>query len=112
MATSARLPRPIGYLMGLSGLAYLPHGWVLGVGGFDAANTVAILSGDVLMLSWIVWLGLVAYQAGQGSTQAVPPGRQRSSAESSPAHDQHPTTPRSSAAREDAPFVSSLIHVS
>ena len=70
VATSARLPRPVGYLMGLSGLAYLAQGWVLGVGGFDAANTVAILSGEVLMLSWIVWLGLVAFQAGQGSTRS------------------------------------------
>jgi hypothetical protein len=82
VATSVRLPRPIGYLMGLSGLAYLVQGWVLGTDGFAAANTAAILSGEVLMLSWIIWLGLVASQVGGGSTRrggfaesATRPGR-------------------------------------
>jgi hypothetical protein len=29
VALTARLPRPLGYLMGLSGLAYIAQGWVL-----------------------------------------------------------------------------------
>lgn len=37
---TARVPRPIGYLMGLSGLAYIVQGWVLGAEGFSATNTV------------------------------------------------------------------------
>jgi hypothetical protein len=55
-ALSARLPRPLGYLMALSGLAYTAQGWVLGAEGFSAPNTVAILVAYVLMLTWIVWL--------------------------------------------------------
>jgi hypothetical protein len=46
--------------MAAAGLANLVKGWVLGSHGFDAANTIAILTGELLMLTWIVWLGLVA----------------------------------------------------
>lgn len=45
LALSARLPRAVGYLMGLSGLAYIVQGWVLGSEGFADTNTFAILAG-------------------------------------------------------------------
>ncbi len=60
VALTARLPRPLGYLMALSGLAYIVQGWVLGSEGFSAVNTSAILVAYVLMLAWIVWLLVVA----------------------------------------------------
>ena len=40
VALTARLPRALGYLMGLSGLAYIVQGWVLGSEGFSANQHV------------------------------------------------------------------------
>ena len=62
VALTARLPKPLGYLMGLSGLAYIAQGWVLGSEGFSATNTFATLAGYVLILAWIVWLLVVAWR--------------------------------------------------
>jgi hypothetical protein len=62
VALTARLPRPLGYLMALSGLAYIAQGWGLGSEGFSATNTFAILAGYVFMLTWIVWLLVVAWR--------------------------------------------------
>ena len=59
---TARLPRAIGFLMGLSGLAYVVQGWALGAEGFAASNTFAILAGYVLILAWIIWLAAVAWR--------------------------------------------------
>jgi len=39
---TAWVPRPIAYLMGLSGLAYLVQGWVAGSEGFSQTQSVAI----------------------------------------------------------------------
>ena len=61
VALTARLPRALGYLMGLSGLAYLVQGWVLCSEGFPETNTFAILAGYVLILAWIIWLVVVAW---------------------------------------------------
>jgi hydrogenase/urease accessory protein HupE len=51
VALTARLPRPLGYLMGLSGLAYIAQGWVLGSEGFSATDSVASDAGYVLILA-------------------------------------------------------------
>src|SRR5437773_1051926 len=56
VARTAGVPRPIGYLMGLSGLAYIAQGWVIGSEGFSAANAAPTLAGIVLVLTWSVWL--------------------------------------------------------
>ena len=61
VALTARLPRALGYLMGLSGLAYLVQGWVLGSEGFPETNTFAILAGYVLILACIIWLVVIAW---------------------------------------------------
>ena len=63
VAWTAGLPRVLGYLMGLSGLAYVVQGWVLGNEGFPTTNTFAILAGYVLILAWIIWLVVVAWWA-------------------------------------------------
>jgi hypothetical protein len=55
------LPRPIGYLMGLSGLAYLVQGWVVGSQGFSGTHTTLILVAWVLSLTWMIWLVVVAW---------------------------------------------------
>jgi hypothetical protein len=62
VAWTARLPRALGYLMGLSGLAYIVQGWVLGSEGFSATDTFAIVAGYVLILGWIIWLVVVAWR--------------------------------------------------
>jgi hypothetical protein len=60
VASTARLPKALGYMMALSGLAYLMQGWVLGAEGFPESNTVLILVGYALLLAWTVWLVVVA----------------------------------------------------
>jgi hypothetical protein len=68
VAVTARLPKALGYLMGLSGLAYIVQGWVLGSEGFSGTDTFAILGGYVLILAWIVWLVVAAWQAKESLT--------------------------------------------
>jgi len=67
VALTARLPRAVGYLMGLSGLAYIVQGWVLGSEGFSGTDEFAILAGYVLMLAWIIWLVVVAWRTKESS---------------------------------------------
>ena len=68
VALTGRLPRVLGYLMGLSGLAYIVQGWVLGAEGFSGNNTFATLAGYVLILAWIIWLAVVASRTKESST--------------------------------------------
>jgi hypothetical protein len=53
---AAPIPRATAYLMGLSGVAYLLQGWVAGSEGFSETHTVAIVSTEVLNLTWMIWL--------------------------------------------------------
>jgi hypothetical protein len=46
--------------VGLSGIAYVGQGWVLGSKGFSAGNTYPTLSGIVLALAWPRGSGVVA----------------------------------------------------
>ena len=68
---TARIPRPLGYLMGVSGLAYIVQGWVLGSEGFSAANTVPALLSILLVLAWSIWLVIVAWRM---EASVEPPG--------------------------------------
>ena len=56
VASSPGFPRPAGYLMGLSGAAYLAQGWIIGAMGFSGSNTVPTLAGIALILVWTLWL--------------------------------------------------------
>jgi sulfite exporter TauE/SafE len=56
IVSTARIPRPIGYLIALSGLSYIVQGWVLGSEGFSAANSSPTLLGNVLVVAWSIWL--------------------------------------------------------
>jgi hypothetical protein len=51
VARTARIPRPIGALIGLSGLTYLVQGWVVGTAGFSSVKSVAIMTGYALGLA-------------------------------------------------------------
>lgn len=66
--STAKIPRAIGYLVGLSGLAYLAQGWVLGAEGFSAANTIPTLVGIASILVWTVWLLIIAWR----KTEMIP----------------------------------------
>jgi hypothetical protein len=69
---TARVPRPIGYLMGLSGLAIIVRGWVIGTEGFSVPSLmVPTILGDILWLAWSIWLLIVAWRMKE-SVQAAP----------------------------------------
>src|SRR5215203_2363853 len=61
---TARVPRPIGYLMGLAAIPYLVQSLVVGTEGFS----VILLAGGLsivalpLMLAWSIWLLIVAWR--------------------------------------------------
>jgi hypothetical protein len=59
---TASVPRPIAYLMGLSGLTYLVQGWVGGIDGFSQTHTIAIVLAEVLNVAWMIWLVVVAWR--------------------------------------------------
>ena len=59
---TASVPRPIAYLMGLSGLTYLVQGWVVGSEGFSQTMSLAIVLAWILGLAWMIWLVVVAWR--------------------------------------------------
>ena len=61
---TARVPRPIGYLMGLAAIPYLVQSWVLGTEGFAISWLAGGLSvvGLPLMLAWSIWLLIVSWR--------------------------------------------------
>jgi hypothetical protein len=59
---TVRIPRPIGYVMVLSGLAYIAQVIVVGAEGFSSNGTVPGLLGFVLDLAWMIWLVVMAWQ--------------------------------------------------
>jgi hypothetical protein len=67
------IPRPIGYLMGLSGLTYLMQGWIAGSEGFSEPHTIAIVLAEILNLAWMIWLVVGARRL--PDSEAPLPGR-------------------------------------
>jgi hypothetical protein len=62
IAWTARVPRPIGYLMGLSGLAFIVLGWRIGTQGFTSGNTLPTQVGYTLIFVFTIWLLIVAWR--------------------------------------------------
>src|SRR5262245_23764559 len=58
---TARVPRPIGYLLGLSGLFYFEQGWLIGTTGFSSATTVPTNAGYTLLFVAMIGLLFVAW---------------------------------------------------
>ncbi len=73
LVRTAWIPRPIAHLMGLSGLAYLVQGWVVGSVGFSRTETIAIVLAFVLDVAWMIWLVVVAWR--MPDSEAPSPGR-------------------------------------
>lgn len=72
-------PRPIAYLMGLTGITYFVQGWVVGSEGFSQTLSIAIVVAWVLGLAWMIWLVVVAWrmkdsEPGRLADEGVPPG--------------------------------------
>ena len=69
---TARITRPIGYVMGVIGLAYIVVGWLQGTEGLQSA-TLAVIGGiTYLSLAvWSIWLLIVAWRMKE-SVQAAP----------------------------------------
>ena len=59
---TAWVSRPIGYLMGLSGLTCLVQGWVVGSEGFSQTMNIAIVIAWALSLAWMIWLVVLAWR--------------------------------------------------
>jgi hypothetical protein len=62
IVSTARIARPIGYVMALSGVATLVVGWQTGVEGFASSTQTSMSIWAVLLLVWIVWLLVIAWR--------------------------------------------------
>jgi uncharacterized membrane protein HdeD (DUF308 family) len=64
LVVAARRPvsRIIGWLMALSGVAYLAQGWIIGELGFSAINSLPTLIGIVATVTWTIWLAVKAWR--------------------------------------------------
>jgi hypothetical protein len=71
---TAWIPRPIAFLIGLSGLAFLAQGWVVGSEGFSAMMSNAIVLAELLDVMWMAWLLVVAWRMGGGDPRRLADG--------------------------------------
>jgi hypothetical protein len=60
---TAALPRPLGYLFAVGGIAYLMVGWILGVAGFAPAGSIPTQVAQTSQLVWAGYLLFVAWRA-------------------------------------------------
>lgn len=65
IASTSRVSSYIGYLMGLSGFAYLVQGWVIGSEGFSMRNHIPTILGIALVVTWSLWLLIAAWREPQ-----------------------------------------------
>jgi hypothetical protein len=62
IAWRARVPRPIGYLMGLSGLALIALSWLVGTRGFTTADGLPTIAGYASLLVSTIWLLVIPFR--------------------------------------------------
>ncbi len=68
---TARVPRPIGYLLGLGGVGYLVVGWIVGLAGLAPEGAVPTYVGQLSTLIAGVWLLISAWRM-PGSAEIAP----------------------------------------
>ena len=71
LARTARIGRPVAFLMGIAGLLYLAQGWTAGVEGFSSAHTTAIVLTEIVNVAWMIWLAVVAWRMPARAASAV-----------------------------------------
>ncbi len=75
IASTSKIPRPIGYLMGLSGLVYIAQGYGYGTGYTALSNFVSWMPNSLnyqcLIIVWAIWLFVSALRRKE-SIQAAP----------------------------------------
>ncbi len=59
---TARVPRPIGYLMVVSGIAYVALGWLVGTTGFTPATTAPTYLGYGFLALATIWLLIIVWR--------------------------------------------------
>jgi hypothetical protein len=69
---TARIPRPIGYLLALGGVGCLAAGWVLGEAGFAPDGALPTLVGQLSPLIASVWLVISAWRMPESAELARP----------------------------------------
>jgi hypothetical protein len=68
---TARVPRAIGYLMGLSGLALILLSWLVGTEDFTSADTVPTYAGYTFLFVLTIWLHIVAWRRKEAVKAAI-----------------------------------------
>lgn len=61
MVWKVLLSRPVAFVIGLAGVAYLMQGWLAGVEGFSPAHTIAIILAELFNVVWMTSLLVAAY---------------------------------------------------
>ncbi len=59
---TARITRPLGYVMGLIGLAYIVQSWLEGTVGFSATEDFLVAIAQSSTALWSIWLLIVAWR--------------------------------------------------
>lgn len=55
-ATVSALPRPIPFLMALTGLSYVAQGYLAGTEGFSPSHSIVIVAAWIFSFVWMVWI--------------------------------------------------------
>ena len=77
IAWTARVPRPIGFLMGLSGLAFIELGWLVGIRGFTSAGAVPTQVAWLSLYASTIWMLIVAWRLKESVPASVVAQRAR-----------------------------------
>jgi hypothetical protein len=80
---TGRAPRPVGYILGLSGVAHLVAGWIVGVAGLAPQGAIPTLLGQTCWLIAGVWLLISAWrmpESGQTAPESGSPAARRNDA--------------------------------
>jgi hypothetical protein len=62
IVSTARIPRLLGVLVGLTGIGYIAQGFITGAEGFSANNSTPTLFAYAVWLAWSIWLLVFAWR--------------------------------------------------
>ncbi len=70
---SSQISKPIGYLMAISGVAYLYQGWIIGSEGFSMRNHMPTLVAIGAILAWSIWFLIITWWKAWGTGGPIGP---------------------------------------